>query len=879
LRASGCRIDDGESEEIGSTSALSELRIGGYPWPGRRLAPTALRACLLVELPLAFRPETSDQSVTLADLDARSWTTYSSEQCFELADLIVSCIRGHVGSLVHSGPLAACRFPDVPRDLSLRDLDLSMRTYNALSRTPLGQRPERLALASVDVVLGIRGIGAKGLVEMLVALEEAAEGLAAGDLLTPDDISAPPCESDLAEAVTAAPQAFDGGLTESDVIQLGAWCRGEIDTLPQSVLRKRLPPLPDAIQIGELGLQVRTAGALTRAGHARLSAWLRQATIRDLLALQGFGRTCLRDLLDSIVRLMLQPPPSENVTALAAAIAESEVVDAFASDDARSGGAASTLCLPDESIRDAATRIAQRRNDPVGLPTFAGRLRTVLDILERAGSQSVEAELFEIVSAVSSERQAAMMVRYRGWDGRGKVVMHVVGDELGVSRERVRQVCYTIEERLQALRPAAPVLRRALAAAADLAPIWADDLAEALRSRKLTDRPIEPQVLIEAATMLGIDVPIRVDLVAGRARVCGADDDSAEALDQLMRLVRRVGRRAVEHWGVGRIQDIAATVSAEHGDGVDETFVMEVLVRESGFRWLDEGTGWYWLEDVSRNRLTNQIDKVLCVAGQLPVADLRVAVMRDYRMDGQAPPLDILTELCRQLPNRSVQDDVVRAEPSLNPANVLADTEMILYEVLWANGSVMGRPDLEDACVTRGMKRPTFYVFLGKSPILICPRRGVYALIGTSLTLAHIDDLALRRQRGRVLVSAGQLDKGRFWLVYRLSEGMLVSGAFGVPTRMRPLIEGDYTLRTQAGLVAGTLCSRDQGAWGLVGCLRRMQAQAGQHLALVFDVNAREALATLGDETLVDQFVAAGGHTAPDDDLDEDLPFQHSSSA
>ncbi|MFN8636051.1 MAG: hypothetical protein U0893_19560 [Chloroflexota bacterium] len=63
--------------------------------------------------------------------------------------------------------------------------------------------------------------------------------------------------------------------------------------------------------------------------------------------------------------------------------------------------------------------------------------------------------------------------------------------------------------------------------------------------------------------------------------------------------------------------------------------------------------GWYWNAEVPRNRLTNQIDKVLCVAPQISVTQLQAAVARNYRMEGQAPPVQVLAELCRRLPNRA----------------------------------------------------------------------------------------------------------------------------------------------------------------------------------------------------------------------------------
>ena len=816
---------------------MTERQPDEYPWPGRRLAPITLRDCLLVPLPADLARDESRMPCTLADLDASAWDIYTPEQCAELAEAIVTRVREQARYLIGSGPLAERRLPPLPSGMSLADLGLSVRTFNALLRSPLGGHPERLRSATVEDVLDIRGMGAKGLIQLLVALEEVRQDISSADDGV-DGTSRVECLADDArpgdgEAMTEpAPDAFVGGLTEHDVGLLGAWTRGELDSLPRSVLHRRLPAIPEATHVLDLGLASRTVGAITRAGHEAIGHWLRDAMILDILALPSFGRTAFGDLLDGIVRLMLQPPPSEDLTQLALALAESDLSALFAGDDPRLFPDAATVCRPGETVREAALRLSQRPVDPLEVRLVVDRVRRLLAALQRFERQSLEDELTEIATSLSDGRQGGMFARYRGWDGRGGAVLQAVGDEFGVSRERVRQVCSKVETRVRALRLAAPVLGRVVAVAGDFAPIWADELVRELQDRQLIAGTFAPEALIEAAAMLGIDAPIRIDEVAGRARVCLADDESAAQLDRLARLVRRIGRRTVEHWGVGLVSDVVAAATRESGDDVGERFVLDILTRDDGFRWLHQSRGWYWNAEVPRNRLTNQIDKVLRVAPQISVTQLQAAVARNYRMEGQAPPVQVLAELCRQLPNRLVDGDVVRAEPRLHPIDVLADTELLFYEILDAGGSVMTRADLEESCRLHGMNRATFYVYLGNSPILVSPRRGIYALVGAPVSPDRIAELAIRRQRGRVLVAAGRHDAKTFWTLYCLSEGMMANGAFSVPSGMKPFIEGDYTLRTSSGDLVGSLSSREHGSWGLGPCLRRLQAQPGQYLTI-----------------------------------------------
>ena len=679
------------------------------------------------------------------------------------------------------------------------------------------------------------------------------------------------------ETETLDPDAFVGGLTEHDVAILGAWSRGELDSLPRLLLRRRLPLIPEQTYVADLRLHPRTAGAITRRGHEHVGEWLRVATIRDILLLPNFGRSSMRDLLDGIVRLMLQPPLSEHVTALANEIAAHDLAGEFTGYDPRFRSVAAGFCQPSETLRDAGVRLADRVRDPVDHVGIVADLRVVITELERVRSQRLEDEMLEICVSVSNERNGAITTRYRGWDGRGGAVLQEVGDEVGMTRERVRQICVKVEKRLRAMNPAAPVLKRVLNEIAERAPMWSDDLPAVLQEAGLASGTFRAQALVVAAELLGLATAVRVEIVDGRERVTLLDDDSSTELEQLIRLVRRIGRRTVEHWGVGRIQDVARLAEKEHGQDVDESFVRDLLSEAEGFRWLDQVRGWYWNADVPRNRLTNQIDKVLSVAKALPVSELRVAVSRNYRMEGQAPPLDILAEFCRQLPNRVVEGDVVRADPPLDPVEILAETELLFYRTLKANGSLMSRADLEDACRQQGMNRVTFYIYLGNSAILVCPRRGVYALVGSDYTDDQLASLVDRRsRRGRVLVAAGRHSQTCMWTVYCLSENMVSSGVFNVSNTMKPLLAGAYDLWTDAGVAVGTITAREVGSGGLGHFFRYAKAQPGQYLALVFDVESREARVTLGDETLVNQFLTDRSKLEADpedDDLDgDDLP-------
>lgn len=834
----------------------------GYPWPGRRLAPETLREWLSVALPPDLTPIRPEGLTTLADLDSSVWGVFGADRCYGLADLVVSRVRECSSGYSLPGTVGQRRLPALPHGVGPEDLPLSTRTRNTVVRARLRARLADLSILTVQDILQLQGMGAKGLVELLVALEEAVstnavEASARGD--GPDAFSA--TDGSLAAGEPFPEEqprgdgeaTFFGGLTISDVAHLGMWCRGEAVSLPSSIAYKRLPPLPLDLHADDLALAPRTRNIINSGEYAEIGGWLRSATIGDLLRIPGFGRNGLSDLLDGIQQYMGAGPPRADITALAQRIVELSHVHDVDPEDPRVQTVARAVCRQGETIEMAARRLIARAHDPAHADRLAQCLDSLVARLSRIGQQTLEEELTDITASVSDARNSEIWARCRGWDGKGGVALQTVGDEFGLTRERVRQLCVKVEKGLRGTRPFAPVLARALQVAAEQAPTWSDEVDATLRQEHMTRGRFAIGVLHDAAALLGLESPIVVDTVAGRPWVRRADDDEVPDLDETARVVRRCGRRAIEHIGAARIQDIVTTASREAETTLAPAFVQDVLSHQDGFQWLDELTGWFWNGDIARNRLLNQIEKVMAVAGAVNVNELRTAVARHYRMEGQSPPAQILAELCRQIPGYLVTDDIVRATPPLDHAKILADVERTFVEVLRAHGSIMTRAALEKICRERGMNRATFYVYLGNSPILTCPRRGVYALVGSVNMSPQLEDLVVRPIRARLIVDSGWTADRKLWIVYRLSENMLASGTFGIPSGMKSHLLGDFILRTEDGLQRGTLRCRETGAWGLRSFYQHCGGKPGDCLALVFDLGSRQAFVRLGDESLVPQ--------------------------
>ena len=75
---------------------------------------------------------------------------------------------------------------------------------------------------------------------------------------------------------------------------------------------------------------------------------------------------------------------------------------------------------------------------------------------------TLTAELYDFTASAKTERNREITMKYFGWSGIAPRTLESVGDEYGMTRERVRQVCETVVGRIHRARPYAPTLDRTL---------------------------------------------------------------------------------------------------------------------------------------------------------------------------------------------------------------------------------------------------------------------------------------------------------------------------------------------------------------------------------------------------------------------------------
>src|ERR1700730_11313670 len=105
----------------------------------------------------------------------------------------------------------------------------------------------------------------------------------------------------------------------------------------------------------------------------------------------------------------------------------------------------------------------------------------------------------ELRDHLGTGRNARIAARYYGFDGSGGGTLQSVGNEIGVTRERVRQIVSASSQWLSTGRPVSPALDRTIAFVAYRMPAAAGEIEAELRSQGLTAGVFRLEGVIRAA--------------------------------------------------------------------------------------------------------------------------------------------------------------------------------------------------------------------------------------------------------------------------------------------------------------------------------------------------------------------------------------------
>jgi hypothetical protein len=834
-------------------------------------------------IPARYSPHTGDDRLLLCDLDESSWERFGEETCRQLADEVVRAV-GRAARMPM--PIGDRRLPPIPRGMKLADLDLEMRTVNCLVAAGIHERPQDLRTLSIEGILGLRGFWVKCLVDLLTSLEHVTDhpevrrklrvhantpikgARVSGRYPRAGDRLAPATLREILAVPVPPELAGESGARDLELCDLdeSVWDRFETDQIVRlaglivarvngsgcnrTVRRRRLPKPPARMRLEDLRLENRTYNCLHREGFGKRPEELGNRTVGDLLAIKAFGGKCLVDLLSSLETLAARGSSLDpTLTTEAESLAELPEASQVHFSDPRLGGMLRAADTEANTTAELAGRVAGRRVDPPNPMALGRQIGEIRRRIRQLTGQSLEDELVEIFSPVSSGRDREIVAGYYGWDGEGRRTLEELGKRHGLSRERIRQVCVRATKRIRGAKVFAPVLDRTLAFIADRLPREGARLQAEVDSAGFSACRLPLETIHEAARLLSRKPRFELAAVSD-VRLAVKPDDV-----ELPAAVVQTAKRAVLSYGAATIRDVAAEVASQRGGKTDRDLVAETLTALADFEWLSERQGWFRLESLPQYGLPNLIEKVLSVAGCIDVVRLRSAVARYRRIGRRTPPAGALLEFCRRMSGVRVEGNTVVGDPPRDWRQVLAGVEADMVRVLSQGGPVMERGRLEDLCTAEGVNRFSFNAVIMSSPVIAQYGRSVYGLVGKRVDRRVIRSLVARRPGaagGKVLRKYGRTTTGRVYLAYRLSKAAISGGVVTVPAAMKDYVRGKFPIRKPDGDDAGTLVSKSGCAWGLGPALRGHGAEPGDHLLILLDPTERVAEIHIGDENLVE---------------------------
>jgi DNA-directed RNA polymerase alpha subunit len=325
---------------------------------------------------------------------------------------------------------------------------------------------------------------------------------------------------------------------------------------------------------------------------------------------------------------------------------------------------------------DAAREIRKQQDANPEAPIAA--LRRSLN--STSPSDFLEDELRAVLAFVDSERGTDIALKQLGWSGKGQRTLESVGQEYSITRERVRQI---VARKTRAIskecieRP--PRLDQALAIVRARSPATAAELASELRLRGVSKNDFDPTGLETACDIFQRKFGLkRISL--RHVKVYAVPEDAKRIIDFF-----RLCRRLTSSQGCANFEVVCDELRIP--ESVRQR-MREFATTESICEWLGLDRRWLFSTGVPRNRLSNLVAKVLCVAPHVYLTELRKAVARSRRL-AVVPPVGVLAHFVQRFELASVSDGRASAISDFAAAIAPESAESILVSVLRMHGPIL----------------------------------------------------------------------------------------------------------------------------------------------------------------------------------------------
>lgn len=342
-------------------------------------------------------------------------------------------------------------------------------------------------------------------------------------------------------------------------------------------------------------------------------------------------------------------------------------------------------------------------------------------------------------------RMVDIMLHRFGVYGEEVSTLQNIGDRIGLTRERVRQIGEEFIKNLDQVDIVTPALDRLVFDIQASLPCKVEDLDRVCRG-----------LLGDSLTIVGADRFARevlgksvVKMVSnpsnmqGHSALVAIPEEAPDAAD--LRAIRQVAVSMVRSCGAAQLHFVAGMSSTILKRGITPEEVERSCKFFNHFEWLSEEDGWFWFGPAADNRAKTAALKVLSVATRnVDVEEIHDAMSRArmlrYTQDRQRPymvdvPQVVLREVLTRIPGiETVQYNDFRLDVAISPEDVLSETEMAIWNVIQLHGGVVTRQILlEEVLATRDITTVALNFAIDGSPILVRLDKGLWSIRGTRI--------------------------------------------------------------------------------------------------------------------------------------------------
>ncbi len=501
--------------------------------------------------------------------------------------------------------------------------------------------------------------------------------------------------------------------------------------------------------------------------------------------------------------------------------------------------------------------------DDLELILLASQIPSIHSQVEYISKLCLEESLkhfLKLISGMEGIRLTAFLDRF-GWSGSLPITLEKTGNQLSITRERVRQIEKQIMGKIAEIpfQPYFPALDAAIQQFRINAPLSFSKAEALLIKHGISKIAFHPHNVIEITKLFGKTPPVQFTSVKGKKLVTVLESSTARQNFLDIEVILKTAYRQARKFGTSNVQELVSELKTTH-TLLSEEEVRNVLQEFSNIVFLDED----WFCDLSRAKsrqpLRNVARKMLSVVAPLKLGEFRSGISRAFRFRDSSnkflqqiivPPKHILKAYFQIHPEFEVDGDLVNSKSVLDYRKELGHVERVLADALRSSpDNILDRLNFWKRCELREMNENTFHTYLSYSPIITRVAYGLWALRGVRIDPAIVEVLAseyvtyIKQPR---VVDFGWNSEGNLWLAVRISDrNFLIS----IPSAIREYVVGNsYRAIDAYDSEIGTIRVGSQGrVLGLNKFLYQRGADEDDYLLMEFNLPDEAVIVKLGDE-------------------------------